>query len=360
MTSSPPESSAPNRAVPGVEDRLEGALLGLALGDALGFVVEAEPPEIAAAYVDEWLRAGRAGGRAHPRFPFGQYSDDTQLARALLLGVRDAGGWDPAAFATRIAELFRQGREVGAGAGTRAAARRLIDGARWDEAGTPAPYAGNGSAMRVAPLGVLFATDLGWLRSVAASQSRITHQDPRCARASVAVAGAAALALRPGPLDRLAFLAELAELVAPEEQRDGGVVRGLAGWVALSPGAAAAHVRASRRWIRRMPTTVAGYLRLRPAQRGVEPLRLSPHARRLLGDGLHGDRGRRRYRHDGGHGRGSAGARLGAARLTRGLLARLDRSGRMGRRPSLAPWRATARRFATGDPAVFTPSRRWW
>ena len=231
---------------PGVEDRLQGALLGLALGDALGFVVEAEPPEIAASYVDDWLRAGRAGGRSHPRYPFGQYSDDTQLARALLLGLRDAGGWDPAAFAARIAELFREGQDVGAGAGTRGAARRLIDGMPWDKAGTPAPYAGNGSAMRVAPLGVLFATDLGLLRSVAASQSRITHQDPRCVGASVTVAGAAALGLRPGPLDRAAFLGELVDLVAPESIDMASVIRELAEWGTLSPAAAAAQLRASR------------------------------------------------------------------------------------------------------------------
>jgi ADP-ribosylglycohydrolase len=241
--SSPPEGL--KAAAPGIEDRVQGALLGLALGDALGFVVEAEPPEIAASYVDGWLRAGRAGERAHPRFPFGQYSDDTQLARALLLGLRDAGRWDPAAFAARIAELFREGRDVGAGAGTRGAARQLIDGTRWDAAGTPPPYAGNGSAMRVAPLGVLFAADPGLVRSVAASQSRITHQDPRCAGASVAVAGAAALALRPGPLDRSAFLGELADLVTPESIEMASVVRDLAGWGDLSPGDAAAHLRAS-------------------------------------------------------------------------------------------------------------------
>ena len=67
------------------ESALEGTLLGLALGDALGFVVEAEPPETAREYVATVLRAGRAGERHHARFPFGQYSDDTQLARELLL-----------------------------------------------------------------------------------------------------------------------------------------------------------------------------------------------------------------------------------------------------------------------------------
>ncbi|MEP6689248.1 MAG: ADP-ribosylglycohydrolase family protein [Gemmatimonadales bacterium] len=224
---------------------MEGSLLGLALGDALGFVVEAAPPETASAYVDDWLLAGRAGERGAPHFPFGQYSDDTQLARALLLGVCDAGGWDPAAFARRVAELFREGRDVGAGPGTRAAAQRLIDGQGWEEAGTPEPYAGNGSAMRVAPLGVLFAADPALLRSAAVSQSRITHQDPRCAGASVAVAGAAALAMRSGPLDRPTFLGELAELVAPASDEVAALVRGLETWAHLAPPAAAAHLRAS-------------------------------------------------------------------------------------------------------------------
>jgi ADP-ribosylglycohydrolase len=246
VTSSLPEGSPSRLAEPTVEDRLEGAFLGLALGDALGFVVEAAPPEVASSYVQDWLLTGRAGERAHPNFPFGQYSDDTQLARALLLGVRDAGGWDPAAFAHRVAELFRAGRDVGAGPGTRAAALRLIGGSGWETSGTPAPYAGNGSAMRVAPLGVLFGADGAMLRSAAVTQSWVTHQDHRCAGGSVAVAGAVALAMRPGPLDRPAFLAELAELVAPESTEVAAVVRGLEAWAHLPAAAAAAYLRANR------------------------------------------------------------------------------------------------------------------
>src|SRR5688572_8673305 len=105
-------------------DSLRGCLLGQALGDALGFVVEARPYEVARDYVESYLRAGRAGELAHPHFPFGQYSDDTQLARELLLSVVDAGAWNPESFARRVADLFGTGRDVGAGPGTRAAAAR--------------------------------------------------------------------------------------------------------------------------------------------------------------------------------------------------------------------------------------------
>jgi ADP-ribosylglycohydrolase len=216
-------------------ERLVGALLGQALGDALGFVVEAEAPEVAAEYVATCLRAGRAGVRCHPRFPFGQYSDDTQLARALLLGVRDAGGWSAGAFAARLGELFRDGLDVGAGQGSRSSAKRLIGGASWRESGTPAPYAGNGSAMRVAPLGVLMAGDAAAMRAAAREQSLVTHLDPRCTAGALAVAAAAMLASRPGPLQPGPFLDAVAGWAAEEDESVAGALTGVARWLEVEP-----------------------------------------------------------------------------------------------------------------------------
>src|SRR6185437_3675256 len=141
-----------------IADSVAGSLLGLALGDALGFVVEGHPPTEAAAYVTGWIRRGRAAERGRPSHRFGQYSDDTQLARELLASFLDGGGaWEAAAFAGRIARLFREGADVGAGPGTRGAALRIAAGTSWTDAATPAPYAGNGAAMRAGPLGPLLA-----------------------------------------------------------------------------------------------------------------------------------------------------------------------------------------------------------
>jgi poly(ADP-ribose) glycohydrolase ARH3 len=227
-----------------VASRLAGALLGQALGDALGFVVEAHPPGVAETYVRDWLRAGRAGVRAHSDFPFGQYSDDTQLARALLLGVRDAGGWHPEAFARRVAELFADAAAVGAGQGTRSAALRLLAGVSWREAGTPAPYAGNGSAMRAAPLGLLF-DDPATVRAAAREQSRVTHQDPRCAAGAVAVAGAAWLAASPGPIEPGAFLETLARWTAEDDTSVSEAIASVTAWLDLPPEQAARRLHAS-------------------------------------------------------------------------------------------------------------------
>jgi ADP-ribosylglycohydrolase len=226
------------------EDQLVGSILGQALGDALGFVVEAQPSEDARTFVEEWLRAGRAVERSHPQFPFGQYSDDTQLARELLRSFRDCRRWDTASFARRLAELFRDRRDVGAGRGTREAALRMLMGVPWDQAGTPAPYAGNGSAMRAGPLGLLLPDRQAVCRA-AREQSRVTHHDPRSGAGAVTVACAVAIAGRRRPIERNEFLGEIARSVETEDPSVAEAVRGLAAWTSLDPIEAARHIHES-------------------------------------------------------------------------------------------------------------------
>jgi ADP-ribosylglycohydrolase len=225
-------------------DQLAGSLLGQALGDALGFVVEAQPPEVARDYVENWLRTGRAAERSSPHFPFGQYSDDTQLARELLRSYRERSGWDPAGFAVRLAQLFGDRCDVGAGPGTRAAALRLLMGVHWSESGTPAPYAGNGSAMRAGPLGLLFS-DAEAICQAAREQSRITHRDPRCAAGAIAVACAVSIAARCKSIEPDRFLDEIARSTEPDDPSVAQAIRGLSDWLSLTPTAAARHVHQS-------------------------------------------------------------------------------------------------------------------
>jgi ADP-ribosylglycohydrolase len=218
-------------------ERLTGSILGQAVGDAVGFVVEAEPPDVARTYVEEWLRKRRAGQRSSPHLPFGQYTDDTQLARELLCSWREARGWDPDSYAHRVAQLFAQKRDVGAGQGTRSAALRLLAGVHWSQSGTPPPYAGNGSAMRAGQLGLLLPDEA--VGRVAQEQSRITHLDPRCGAGAAAIALAVCIAGRAPKI----VAEELVEPIATEIQADdesfSHAIRGVAGWVSLQPEAAA-------------------------------------------------------------------------------------------------------------------------
>ena len=77
------------------------------------------------------------------------------------------GRLNPDDYAGRIAAIFAESRIVGRGLATETAARRLIRGVPWDEAGVPGPSAGNGSAMRAGPVGLLYGDDLLWRRGPA-------------------------------------------------------------------------------------------------------------------------------------------------------------------------------------------------
>jgi len=223
-------------------DRAAGSLLGLALGDSLGFVVEAASPAEAAEYVRAELRRGLAGARARSPFVPGQYSDDTQLARELLLSIRESRGFDPAAFAARLAHLFAEGRAVGAGPGCRGAAERLAAGTPWERAGAPPPYAGNGAATRAGPLGALYAGDAPRLVAIARDQALVTHRDRRALAGAVAIAGAVALAARPGPVVPWALLEELRAWVLPIDESVADAVAGLEDWLEEGPARAAARL----------------------------------------------------------------------------------------------------------------------
>lgn len=235
-----PKLTGDTRAAP-TADQFAGCLIGQCLGDAVGAPVEGMPPGTCRRYVDLELRVGTAG-RGRGRYRFGQYTDDSQLARELMISLRDRGAFDPPDFAARIGRLFEAGRIVGHGRATWEAATRLRQGIPWDEAGTPAPAAGNGSAMRAAPVGLVFWNDAGAMVAAAIEQGRITHADPRCSAGSVAVAGAVALALRGGEVDPATFIAQLLEWVSPVECGFAEHLARLPAWLRESPEKAAAAI----------------------------------------------------------------------------------------------------------------------
>ena len=210
-------------------DQFAGCLIGQCLGDALGSPVEGQPSEHCRQYARRALGTLADPSRELPDFG-GQYTDDSQLARELLSSYAEAGRFDAGDYAARIAAMFRDGRIVGAGRATSEAARRLIQGVAWEAAGTPAPSAGNGSAMRAAPIGLMFWDEPEKMLEAAYDQGRITHLDPRCSAG--AVAGAVALALRArSDLDR--WHTQLSRWV---ERHDPALAEGLAVMPALASG----------------------------------------------------------------------------------------------------------------------------
>ena len=222
------------------KEQFSGYLVGQCLGDALGFPVEGFPVDMCAPYVERLRTCGaKQAFAASVDSPFGQYTDDSQLARELMVSYAAATRFDPADYAARIQSIFEWDRIVGRGMATDNAARRLIAGVPWEEAGTPAPHAGNGTAMRAGPVGLLFGDDPEQMLRVACDQGRITHKDPRCSAGSVAIAGAVALAGRPGQLDVQGFVSQLSEWVRRFHEPFAEHVLQLPQWLALPPEEAA-------------------------------------------------------------------------------------------------------------------------
>jgi ADP-ribosylglycohydrolase len=236
-------------------------MVGQCLGDALGFVVEGCSPAVCRKYVSETLNAGQAaaeGSRAS--LAFGQYSDDSQLARELMQSFAARGRFDPEDYARRIAAIFSEGRIVGRGRSTQEAAERLARGIPWDEAGTPPPSAGNGSAMRAGPIGLFYFDDPEGMVRAAHDQGRITHRDPRCSAGAVAIAGAVALALRGEQIDTSRFLTRLTGWAGQMDESVAYAIERLAGWVDL-PAKEAAPLIAS---VGRTPDYVDGWQGISP------------------------------------------------------------------------------------------------
>ncbi|MEW6586097.1 MAG: ADP-ribosylglycohydrolase family protein, partial [Nitrospirota bacterium] len=217
------------------KDQFSGCLIGQCLGDAVGFVVEGYSPAASWRYVEDYLMKGDVGAFGRFPFPFGQYSDDSQLARELMQSYVACGKFDPADYARRILGIFAEKRIVAFGYSTKEAVKRLAQGVPWEESGTPPPSAGNGSSMRAAPIGLFFFDDPEMLIRAADDQGRITHKDPRSSAGAIAISGAVALALREKTIDAASFLTTLsrwAERISPVFAAELGK---LAGWLHLPP-----------------------------------------------------------------------------------------------------------------------------
>ena len=167
--------------------RFEGGLLGLAVGDALGMQVEgSQSYEFVRDYHDA------RSDSVNNRLKAGQYTDDTLQMLILTESIIKNFGFDINAF---VSELKAWGMEIkadlrtarGVGPTSIEAIKNLLDGVDWRESGGVYPTCG--SAMRVAPIGLLYSSNFDLTADIAARSSIPTH------RSDEAIAGAVALAV---------------------------------------------------------------------------------------------------------------------------------------------------------------------
>jgi poly(ADP-ribose) glycohydrolase ARH3 len=201
--------------MPDLHDRFRGCLLGLAVGDALGALFEAKHASYIRQSCPDLTRL-----LAYPREDI-WYTDDTQM----MIGVAEtliakgeiveadlcrafAGNYVPARGygfgARRVLEAMEEGRDH------RAVAQSTFRGGSF----------GNGGAMRVAPVGLLFRDDLDQLWQQARLSAEPTHLHPLGIEGAQLLALAVALASQTETLDRRDFIDRLLEACVSDEYRE--------------------------------------------------------------------------------------------------------------------------------------------
>lgn len=197
-------------------DRALGALVGLAVGDALGTTLEFQrlPHAPFSPPLSGPHREITGGGPF--RVARGQVTDDTQMATALARSLRTHGDFVLDDVARRYVAWSREAFDIGNQ--TAQALARVATGTPPTLAGREvwiangSRMAGNGSLMRTAPLGVFFAHDAERRVETSLADSDITHYDPRCALACAAFNGAIAAAARERADSRAMLAAAHADL----------------------------------------------------------------------------------------------------------------------------------------------------
>jgi ADP-ribosyl-[dinitrogen reductase] hydrolase len=185
-------------------DGVAGAVLGGAIGDAMGHPTEfmnmAQIRETFGPYgvtgFERWWT--RDGAR------FAPYTDDTQMAEQVGRGLVETSRADldttMKAIAARFVEWSRnpQGGHRAPGNACLAGCAALASGRNWREGGAP-QAGGCGSVMRAYPFGVMFAGDPDKAALWAAEHSRLTHNADDALGACAAMAKGVAFALRGAP-----------------------------------------------------------------------------------------------------------------------------------------------------------------
>lgn len=168
-------------------DRARGALLGLAVGDAIGTTAEFKPRGSFPALTD------MVGGGPFNLLP-GQWTDDTSMALCLGHSLVEKGfdlhdqmqrylNWHDHGY------LSSTGRCFDIGCTTHNALERYRRTGQPVSGSADPDSAGNGSIMRLAPVPIFYMDTPELAIEMSQAQSRTTHQAPECLQACALLAG---------------------------------------------------------------------------------------------------------------------------------------------------------------------------
>ncbi|MBE0515782.1 MAG: ADP-ribosylglycohydrolase family protein [Methanophagales archaeon] len=172
-----------------LKSKFTGALIGSAVGDAIGAPVEGWSMEMVSSVYGE---------KTPWKMIYGRYTDDTEMMIGVAESLIEHKGFNGANMARRFIQNYDAKR--GYGPGSKEALKRLREGEGWEAAsenlfGGEGSY-GNGAAMRIAPIGIVYYDNADTLREIAYKSSHITHSHELGKEGAALQAFSIALAVR--------------------------------------------------------------------------------------------------------------------------------------------------------------------
>jgi poly(ADP-ribose) glycohydrolase ARH3 len=198
---------------PSSRERFLGCLLGQAVGDALGAPFEGFPADHIywmVGLVDDLLTQSSNEVL--------KYTDDTQMMIGVAETLLEHGEIQTPTLCRRFMENYDP--ERGYGPGARQIIEQMANGGDWEtlsETIFPGGSFGNGAAMRVAPLGLLFSQDTDRLLEQTRLSALPTHKHPLGIEGAQLLALGIALAMKQPPFDRKEFYRLLLSQCQSEE-----------------------------------------------------------------------------------------------------------------------------------------------
>ena len=152
------------------KDKFQGTLLSVAIGDTLGRPFEGRlREEIYSNFSDfgEFINS-------KPKL-FKTYTDDTQLTLHTADALIKGNGFNIDNFVKEYVKWLDD-PPIGPGYGCISSIRKLKYGVSWKEAASNS--GGNGTAMRISPIGLFYCKDILGLKDASIKSSLITHSHP--------------------------------------------------------------------------------------------------------------------------------------------------------------------------------------
>jgi poly(ADP-ribose) glycohydrolase ARH3 len=151
-------------------DKFKGCLIGVAIGDTLGRPFEGKLREKIRSkfeFFEDFLWKNKK--------KFSSYTDDTQLTLHLAEALIKGGGFNMEYLIKEFVKWLED-PPIGPGYGCLTSIKKLKYGISWEKAASKS--GGNGTLMRVSPIGLFYCNDLEKLLESADAQSLLTHSHP--------------------------------------------------------------------------------------------------------------------------------------------------------------------------------------